>query len=100
HHFQQLAHIGLPFRHEPAAEAVGAERLRPRRFRWQSLSKTAYPEPPPTAPFCPAASVRITPPAFHLPLYPFPGNPSPGWPPTPMRRSRPTRPPPARFAPA
>src|ERR1022692_738633 len=29
HHLQQLAHIGLPLRHEPAAEAVGAEGLRP-----------------------------------------------------------------------
>src|ERR1035441_2382365 len=31
HHAEQLAHIGLPFRHEAAAEAVGAERLRPPR---------------------------------------------------------------------
>src|ERR1035441_1914789 len=31
YHSQQLAHIGRPFRHEPAAEAVGAEGLRPPR---------------------------------------------------------------------
>src|ERR1019366_2958009 len=72
---------------------------RPRRFRWQSPSKTAYPARPPTARSCPAASGRIAPRAWHRPLYLFPGNPSRGSPPNPRRRSRPTRPPPVRFAP-
>src|ERR1017187_626788 len=32
HHFQQLAHFDLPFRYEPAAEAVGANGPRPPRL--------------------------------------------------------------------